>query len=813
MSWKISRSNTLLLIFAVLGLTFSVVFFQSLFPESALRVPLKKNEVIQEGQNFVETLGYDVSSIPAQIEIRSDGDQIRFLNRKVGLARTNQLIQDSIPAFYWRLQWRLEEPDSLSLSLSTGSDNGDMNDHPPGTLELHLTTDGQPFFMEYHMESDDFMVDYTPAQMSYSLQYAAARDLAGSILTQFHDLWMTTEKSDTLTYPAVDREFIWERLQPIAHERVRFKVKLAGDKITGFQKEYVVPALPSLERKQQGIYDGVGFVIKYIFVVILALYYFITRLRRDALDLKSGWIAGLIVLACWAAVFWAQISGEQGWQIFLGFLVTTPFVAGGIWIMFALGEAVAREVWSGKLATVDGLRQKLLFPALGRSLFHGLAAGAILLGAYASLATLSVHLGHGYFYFDDSSLNHWTAPVPSLHWLGKSLMTAIYLMTTYCLFFQSWVRERVKKQWLYFVILFLFWSLLPMPVPGIRPFGISGLQNAMLGILVAFFFARYDYIAVIVGLLCQSLLYYGLASLIIGGFLTLHAILIFIVLLLLAVLAILANRGVVLSSEIAEYVPDYMQRVYERERIQRELEIARNIQINLLPRSNPKIEGLDVASLCVPAKEVGGDYFDFITLGPKKLGVVIGDVSGKGIPAAFYMTLTKGLLKSQVQLQQSPRDVLINMNTLFYENAERGIFISMIYAVFDLENGKLITARAGHNPMMLLRSGTPLTEEICPKGIALGFEPGKVFEQTIEEIVLDLEKEDIFLFYTDGLNEAQNQFHREFGEERLKRVVQECGAETSEKIVQCIRNEIAQFTGDAPQHDDMTAVVVRVMNI
>lgn len=813
MSRNISRFDIWLLMLAVAGLVLTAVFFQSLFPEASLRLPLTQEEVIRTGESFVGTFGYDVAGIPAQIELHKSNDQIRTLNRRAGAVRTTQLIQDSIPVFYWQLRWRLHEPDSLRLSVGTGSENVQINDFLAGSLELHLTTDGTPIFMRYHMESDEILLDYSPDQMRYAVQYEAAKALADTVLTRFRDLWVSTENADTLTYPAVDREFVWERVRSVAGQPVRFKVTLAGDRITGFQKEYVLPAQSPIERKRQGVYDAVGFVIRYLFILMLALYYFITRLKRDALDLKSGLIAGLIVLLCWAVVFWTQISGEQGWQILLGFVVTAPFIAGGIWVLFALGEAMTREVWSEKLVTIDGLRQKLLFPALGRSLFHGLVLGGLLLGAYTLLIYLSIRIGGGYFDSGDSTLNHWTAPIPALHLIGNSLMVGLYITTTYCLFFQSWMRKRVQSGWLFFLFLFLFWLFLSPPLPGIRPFGVGALQNGLLGLIVILFFLRTDYIAVTVGVFSQSLLFYGLTALFIGGSLTAQAVLILSVPILLAVLAVLANRGVALSSQIAEYVPDYMQRVYERERIKRELEIARNVQSHFLPRGNPEIRGVDVASSCVPAREVGGDYFDFINLGPKKMGVVIGDVSGKGIPAAFYMTLTKGLLKSQARLQQSPRDVLINLNSLFYENAERGIFISMIYVIFDLEAGKLTIARAGHNPMMLLRSGASEAEEVCPRGIALGFEPGEVFEKTIEEIVLDLKQEDVFVFYTDGLNETQNRFHREFGEERLRRVIQECGAETSAEYVRCIRDEVAQFAGDAPQHDDMTVVVVRVSNL
>ena len=258
-------------------------------------------------------------------------------------------------------------------------------------------------------------------------------------------------------------------------------------------------------------------------------------------------------------------------------------------------------------------------------------------------------------------------------------------------------------------------------------------------------------------------------------------------------------------------MPDYLQRIYERERIQRELEIARNVQLSFLPKTTPKVEGVDVATFCLPAREVGGDYYDFIEVGPRRLGVVIGDVSGKGISAAFYMTLTKGFLKSQARRVESTREVLINMNELFYENAERGIFISMIYGIFDLNARTLTFARAGHNPMILRRSGKGTAEELCPSGIGLGLEGGEVFARTVEERTIGIEKNDVFLFYTDGLNEAQNPFQEEFGAERLLRLIEENDHLSAEALLQKIQEEIQSFTAGAPQYDDMTAVVVKVL--
>ena len=198
-------------------------------------------------------------------------------------------------------------------------------------------------------------------------------------------------------------------------------------------------------------------------------------------------------------------------------------------------------------------------------------------------------------------------------------------------------------------------------------------------------------------------------------------------------------------------------------------------------------------------------------MGPRKLGVVIGDVSGKGISAAFYMTLTKGFLKSQAQNVAAPRQVLVNMNELFYQNSERGYFISMIYGVIDLDERSLTFARAGHNPMILRRPGKGMVEELCPPGIALGLEEGDIFARTIEQRTIGIEANDIFLFYTDGLNEAQNRVREEFGEERLRGIVEMYTEETAVELLDRIQRDIERFTDRAPQHDDMTAVVLKIV--
>lgn len=812
MAIRFDRSDWQILTGAVLGLLIFIWMYPRLSPEAAIQANLDREQVLAIADTLSLELGYSNLPQDAAVEFKVNSDQIRYLNQRYGTSRANHAMTDSVPAFYWEIRW--QKPDSNRTEIEIGESVPEQAKWMSGVRRLQLDMSGRPLaFVFRERPGDPEASGETPPDfvMSGSASRKMAFNFAEQVIPDIHTNWTLTASPDSCKARRFCT-FKWERNRSICDQTVRFQIQLADNKISDFKKEYIVPTIPSTEKKRQSIFETISFIIQYLVILILGLTYFVRRLKSDTLDLKSGLIPALIILLCWAVVFWLQVSGQRGWEMLLGFAITTPFVAGGIWLMFILGEAVSREVWQDKLATIDGLRRRFLFPALGKSLLHGIGMGGVLIGLYAVLSYMAVNFGNGYFTLGDVTLDHWSAPFPGLHILAKTLLASLYIVTTYCLFFQSWIRSRFRNLNWFYGILFLFWTFVSLPLPGLMPFTASIIHNGILGAVIVLFFVRSDFIATTAALFSTSLFYYMTAAFFIGGGFTWHALLLLGLLLFLIVYAVLSLRSRVLLEQMEQYVPEYMQRVYERERIERELEIARNVQLNFLPRGNPKVNGLEVASFCIPAMEVGGDYFDFVHLGPQKLGVAIGDVSGKGIPAAFYMTLTKGLLQSLAHNILSPKEILINLNKLFYENAERGIFISMIYTIFDLETRKLYTARAGHNPMLIRRSGTAVTEELCPDGIALGFEPGELFAKTIQEAVFELKPGDVFLFYTDGLNEAQNRLKREFGEDRLKRVMLENGAGHATDLLKSIRDEINQFTGDAQQHDDMTAVVIKILH-
>jgi sigma-B regulation protein RsbU (phosphoserine phosphatase) len=257
----------------------------------------------------------------------------------------------------------------------------------------------------------------------------------------------------------------------------------------------------------------------------------------------------------------------------------------------------------------------------------------------------------------------------------------------------------------------------------------------------------------------------------------------------------------------------------EKKRLEEELRIARQIQMSLLPRGQLDMPGLGVTALCVPAREVGGDYYDFFPLGPGRLGVLIADVAGKGTSAALYMAELKGLVMALSQTYQSPRQLLMEANRILSDNIDSRSFITMTYAVIDLVNGIMTYARAGHTPLIYLPGPSVVqrgAQVLIPSGMVLGLRiDGAVakFNELLEEVEIPLHTGDVIVFYTDGITEAMNTESDLFGDSRLSRIVEEHGHLESGELRERIIREIEAFVGTADQHDDMTMILIKVTQI
>ena len=270
-------------------------------------------------------------------------------------------------------------------------------------------------------------------------------------------------------------------------------------------------------------------------------------------------------------------------------------------------------------------------------------------------------------------------------------------------------------------------------------------------------------------------------------------------------------------------VEDLLHEKAEKERLEQELRIARQIQMSLLPQGPLRLDGLSVTAHCEPAREVGGDYYDYFALGEKRVGIVIADVAGKGTSAALYMAELKGLMLSLSQLHASPRELLVRANRIIAQHLDARSFITMTYAVVDLCARTLTYARAGHCPLIYLPGpgtrdsgfGTRKVQVQVPDGLVLGLkiDGGERFDTLLEQVTIPLGVGDVVLLFTDGVTEAMNAAGEPFGEERLAALVDEHGDLPFEELRERLLREVRAFVGDTGLQDDLTLVLLKVEEV
>lgn len=248
----------------------------------------------------------------------------------------------------------------------------------------------------------------------------------------------------------------------------------------------------------------------------------------------------------------------------------------------------------------------------------------------------------------------------------------------------------------------------------------------------------------------------------------------------------------------------------QRQKVEKELEIARRIQQDLLPKEAPLVKGLEIAGCSFPAAEVGGDYFDYIVQSDRRLLVFVGDVSGKGMPAAIYMSKVQGMVQMAGGLFQSPRDILVEVNRKIACGIDKKVFITMLAVGFDMEKRQATIARAGHTPLFVKKNENDPAEVILPRGLGLGISAGLDFEDKIEEISIPILSNECFVLFSDGLTEAMNPRHELFGRERLRELLDRNFQLPSKDLRNLLVSHARSFRETEEQNDDITVVIVKV---
>jgi len=559
-------------------------------------------------------------------------------------------------------------------------------------------------------------------------------------------------------------------------------------------------------------------VIGVIFGIIVMVT-FIYRMRARVVDTKSALVisilGGLIIPA---SIFLENIEtvdlfneGIIWFRLVDTSLEMAIFGAFGSLAFFALaavGDSLTRQHWQKKLVCYDYIRQGMLFNRpIGEVLLRSVILTFVAAGFWSLLLWFMPEI---YFNLEWTFVSYEAAWAPLYLLLENAWFSLIFILGIF-LVVGSLIYSRIKRRWVLVLVTTLLFGLVgPLPFY----FGPVLEQYAMMAIFglgLSLIYLKWDFLTLLFTHFLFISLLMASSGWLVSSSPDLHVFIVFSLFLILiigwAIFSIVKGKE---EQSLPSYVPEYVEELAQEERIKQELQIARGVQNSFLPTETPDLEGLDIAAICQPAYETGGDYYDFIQLDDHRVALTIGDVSGKGIQAAFYMTFTKGILHSLCRETDSPAELLKKANRLFCDNARKGTFISLVYGIVDLEKKTFTFSRAGHNPILHLQAKDGKLNELQPNGLGLGLTRNASFDENIREVKLDLEEGDLLVLYTDGIVEALNETHQFYGGNRLLEQIKNHKNKSSREIIEVLSEDVASFIGSAKQHDDMTMMVIKM---
>ncbi|MEW6734191.1 MAG: SpoIIE family protein phosphatase [Acidobacteriota bacterium] len=779
---------------------------RSLLPTEAASLGLKQLRAF--GVNAEENL---VTALPIQ-----DEPLILFVRDQFGARQGNEQLKTTIPGTFWEVTLRSRDDYTTALEWKWRVGHAGRITDGKEVHRALIRIDEQGRWFQFYQRGNE-------NESGQSLSDEEALKIAIE-WAQAHTLYILGEQTpflpDQMGRPVVvfdgsTHRFHWALDSPIEGLKRQVTIEVTGKTVSYYGLEFQPPSNYPTQYASIWRFTLLLRIVLLVMAVFLVFFLLIKQLRRDAIDFDFSFTYSTLLtfplIALIIADLPALMNEEYVTVIKENFylLSTSAF----IWFVLlllaipvvALTDSLVRQAWHEKLSTFDALiRGRFGLPAVGRATLIGISAGISGLGVTMLGNTLLARFGG---YTHGTIFTFLNGPLASLWAVFGSLGLA--LISSYILLFIAiLIKQRVRAPRLVAILTALVWLVLLSTTGGrysnLLAFSVFALVGTTIALYLLF---RYDLLTVIAAifsyLVCPAavqLLFCDNSIYVVNG---------------VATLVVLG--GIVYSSKILaervdglpdrEFVPQYITRLQSRERIERDVEIARELQYQFLPQKLPKLTRLEVATLCRPAYEVGGDYYDFIELDDKRLGLVIADVSGKGIPAAFYMTMIKGIIQSRALEEVTPRDLLKQINWVIYKNTGSNTFVTLFYAIIDTERATLIYSNAGHNPPFIISCDGQIRELSCG-GMVLGVMPRPEYQ----EEVIELRCDDLILFYTDGVIETTDVLGSEFGPQRLASLIMKRDGRPITELINDICKALDTFAAGAPQNDDITMILVSYKN-
>jgi Stage II sporulation protein E (SpoIIE) len=803
---KINRTLLLLLPLAIAGYALLFTLFPRISPVARWNHQLDRTAAIVKAGDAVARFGLNVAGWPAWVS----ADREPVVQQYLEIHRDSPLGARLTPT---TLRVRFTDPNTghrFRVDLNgrgelLGFRRSETERRPAGTATAEAPKRSEAALAEDRRLAETALrtmlgeqVRMFPAAPSVTMQKGGS---------QFS--WSVADDRLKRVAEAVVSEGAVTELRLTHAATQRFQAELDAQQTTAFK---------TLERAENLIFWPA--------LIAIVVIYFIGIARRRINHRRTlTLLAAVFVLALFTNGFGSFFDGFRGEQIISGTSSRFWLQTGIPWIIFLLVNlafALLAYIYyapGNSLMARFAHRRTVDFDLLlagrwrTRPVAESFAAGLLAGGVFAAIPMLVAASG---------LFGH--APLGARGLVGllaaRSPMAAalngIYLFTFLAIFaftvqaVDSWVKQPALAQGLIVLLAFLGFA---GATPFAASFGATFVTALGMALLSTWVYSRFGLFATLLTLAAAhfatgaaALLAQPAAGLRTSGWSMVGALL---------ALAMVAAFALLTAREAAEHeiAPDWSERDtrVERERLQAEFDVARRAQEKMLPDAPPRIPGLRIAAVCNPSKEVGGDLYDFLPLPEGKVGVVVADVSGKGVPASLYMTLTKGLLASVSEEKSDPGEILREVNRHLYDVCRRRMFVTLFLGVIDPATRTLTYARAGHNPTVFRSPAEDKTELLKPRGMGLGLNRGKLFDQSLRVESLQLRQADKLFFYSDGITEAMNVRNEEYGEERLMTLAREADPLDAEAARDRVLADVHAFLGANAPQDDQTLVVVQVV--
>lgn len=858
---KYNLRDVLLLVFGVLGIIWYVYSISGAHPFSLMTVNYTEEEILHKADSVFINWQYPQTDYSATVSFQKEAPAIDSLQRRDGIELFKQRVQNDkvmkhLPWFSWKVNnFNFREEERMNGYEISFSNSGEVsqfsiseallgNEKPSNRYavrSLILDNASQPtqtsidslvnaltnYQHQVNGAYDELRSISSAKQLPFAKQGKEGKVYGDEALWQLSDFYVSRTAWDhfDLSRDSLKRMdeggiYFFRSFYSLSDSLTGITVNLELEVLpAGSLKSLKYEIGPGLEQEEKG--SGIILASMTLFIVLMfsiwLFFVFYLRIKARAVDTKPAMviavIAGFLVPIFWLMSFidetglmydGLELSEIINVLMLLGVIGAISAIA--FFVIIAVSDSITRQYWPEKLKTWDLVRRGLFRnKPVGWGIIFATAIAGILTGLIGAFLTL---VEPAYISADTTLISD-RYYLPSVANIFGMLCLVLLIIVPTFLILGNQIKGLLKRSWIIPLLSALLFALLDILPFNVEPEGLDRTLRALIGLFLGIFYLRYDFLTTAFGFFVFVSLLSTSRGWLFEGSPDANSFYVFIL-----VLTTFVSFGIYFivkgsdRKQLPEYVPSYIEDQAKEQRFKQELSIARVVQETFLPSKIHHLPGIDMAGVCIPAQETGGDYYDMIPLGEQRTAIAIGDVSGKGIRAAFYMTFTKGVLHSLSALILSPVELLNQLNRLFNENSTRGTFISMIYGILEADKRQFTFARAGHNPMLVIRSSGE-AEWLKPNGLGIGVSTTDGFIKHTQEATLNLKEGDVVILYTDGVTEMLNSGNHFYGEDRLERLVRGVRKASSEKILEIIVDDVNEFKGLAKQHDDMTLVIIK----